>query len=196
MRVTPGEDGLVVHVGRLVEKKGTLHLIRAMARVRKQCPRSRLIIIGDGPLRALLVREVVKLGLGEAVSFLGALPNHEVLQWIRRAAILVVPSVVAQNGDTEGLPTVVLEAASQGVPVVGSNSGGIAEALKDNVSGFVVPEGDPVALADRICRLLGEEDMRFGMGHQARMLMESRFDLRDQSRKLEDIYDSVVPRRV
>ena len=105
----PGEPGLVLHVGRLVEKKGTAVLIEALAGL----PDARLVVIGDGPLRGALERQA-----GPAVRFLGALPPDEVAQWMRRASVLAAPSLTAADGDAEGLPNVVVEAAASGLPVV------------------------------------------------------------------------------
>src|SRR4051812_30665202 len=95
----PREPGLVLHVGRLVEKKGTKLLIEAMAGIQD----ARLVVIGDGPLRARLQR----LAGGKA-DFLGALPPDEVAAWMRRASVLAAPSMTARDGDAEGLPNVVV----------------------------------------------------------------------------------------
>ena len=133
---TPREPGLILHVGRLVEKKGTKVLIDALSEIAG----ARLVIIGDGPLRGALERRARKLG--ERVRFLGALGIFEVAQCMRRASVLAVPSMTAADGDSEGLPNVVVEAAASGLPVVGTRHSGIPEALDDGATGFLVPEGD------------------------------------------------------
>ncbi|HEY6814672.1 MAG TPA: glycosyltransferase [Croceibacterium sp.] len=179
------EAGLVLHVGRLVEKKGTAGLIDAIARV----PEARLVVIGDGPERALLERRAA--GLGGRVRFLGALPAAEVAEWMRRAALLAVPSVTARDGDAEGLPTVIVEAAAAGLPAVGTVHSGIPEAIVDGETGFLVPERDTGALAARIGTLLGSPELRERMGRAARRLAEDRFDLHKQTARLEAIYDEV-----
>ncbi|MCA1658527.1 MAG: glycosyltransferase, partial [Verrucomicrobiaceae bacterium] len=112
--MAPREHGLILHVARLVEKKGTKVLIEAMARLAE----AKLVIIGDGPLRGALERRARKLG--ERVRFLGALGVYEVAQCMRRASVLAVPSMTAADGDAEGLPNVVVEAAASGLPVVGT----------------------------------------------------------------------------
>ena len=94
--------GLIVHVGRLVEKKGTHYLLQAFARLKPAFSDARLVIIGDGPLRTALETEARALGLGADCSFLGVQPNEEALRWVRKAAIMVVPSVTASDGDMEG----------------------------------------------------------------------------------------------
>lgn len=177
------EPGLILHVGRLVEKKGTAVLLDAMARL----PEAQLAIIGDGPLRGDLERRAADLGI--RVQFLGALPPAEVAAWMRRAWLLAVPSVTAADGDAEGLPTVILEAAASSLPAVGTRHSGIPEAIADGETGFLVPERDPAALAESIGALLGSPDLRRRKGAAARAMAERKFDLRRQTALLEALYD-------
>lgn len=180
------EPGLVLHVGRLVEKKGTSVLIDAIGRL----PRTRLAIVGDGPLRGALERQAA--GLGERVRFLGALPPADVAEWMRRAWLLAAPSVTARDGDAEGLPTVIAEAAAASLPAVGTDHAGIPEAIIEGRTGFIVPERDAEALAARIGTLLASADLRGRMGAAARELAEERFDLTRQIARLEDLYDGLL----
>jgi glycosyltransferase involved in cell wall biosynthesis len=177
------EPGLVLHVGRLVEKKGTAVLIDAVARL----PEARLVVIGDGPLRGALQRRA-----GDRVRFLGALPPDAVAAWMRRAWLLAAPSVTARDGDAEGLPTVIVEAAAASLPAVGTAHAGIPEAIGDGETGFLVPEGDAEALAARLATLLGSVALRARMGAAARRLAEERFDGARQVARLEEIYDGLL----
>jgi glycosyltransferase involved in cell wall biosynthesis len=183
------EPGLVLHVGRLVEKKGTGLLLRAFRCVLRERPEARLAIAGDGPLRASLERQ--SAGLGGSVRFLGALGHAETADWMRRAWLLAAPSITARDGDSEGLPQVVIEAAASGLPAVASDHAGIPEAVEDGRTGFLVAEGDVDALARRLLDLLGSLELRLGMGAAARALAEERFDSVRQSRRLESLYDSL-----
>lgn len=182
----PAEPGLILHVGRLVEKKGTKVLIEALARIAN----AKLVIIGDGPLRKTLERQARELG--NRVRFLGELPSDEVVQWMRRASVLAVPSLTASDGDAEGLPNVVVEAAASGLPVVGTTHSGIPEAIDDGVTGFLVPEGDAGTLAARLIQLLGSESLRREMGAAARRLAERKFSRQMLTERLESIYDTVA----
>jgi colanic acid/amylovoran biosynthesis glycosyltransferase len=186
-RFHPGEGlrepGLVLHVGRLVEKKGTAVLIEAMAGIDD----ARLVVIGDGPLRSALERRA-----GPQVRFLGALSPDAVAEWMRRASLLAAPSLIARDGDAEGLPNVVVEAAASGLPVVATHHSGIPEAVTDGETGFLVPEGDAAALADRIGALLGADEPCRAMGAAARRLAEDRFDRARLTARLEAIYDEVA----
>jgi glycosyltransferase involved in cell wall biosynthesis len=181
------EPGLVLHVGRLVEKKGTALLLEAMAQVD-----GTLAVIGDGPLRRRLERRAAALGLGGRVRFLGSLPPDEVAGWMGRAWLLAAPSLTAADGDSEGLPTVVAEAAAASLPVVASDHSGLPEAVVDGETGFLVPEGDAHALATRIATLLLAPDLRARMGAAARRLAEERFDAVKQAAGLERLYDEVT----
>ena len=169
-----------------MEKKGTKVLIEAVAGLAD----ARLVIIGDGPLRGALERQARELG--DRVRFLGALPSDEVAQWMRRASVLAAPSLTAADGDAEGLPNVVVEAAASGLPVVGTKHSGIPEAIEDGTSGFLVPEGDAGALAARLADLLGSESLRRDMGAAARRLAERKFDRQMLTARLEAIYDEVA----
>jgi glycosyltransferase involved in cell wall biosynthesis len=182
----PAEPRLVLHVGRLVEKKGTKVLIEALSGIAG----AKLVIIGDGPLRGALEQQARELG--DRVRFLGELPSDEVARWMRRASVLAVPSLTASDGDAEGLPNVVVEAAASGLPVVGTTHSGIPEAIEDGVTGFLVPEGDAGALAARLTDLLGSEPLRRDMGVAARQLAERKFSRQMLTERLESIYDEVA----
>jgi glycosyltransferase involved in cell wall biosynthesis len=182
----PIEPGLILHVGRLVEKKGTKVLIEALARIAN----AKLVVIGDGPLRGALEQQA--RALGDRVRFLGELPSDEVANWMRRASVLAAPSITAVDGDAEGLPNVVVEAAASGLPVVGTTHSGIPEAIDDGVSGFLAPESDAGALASRLAQLLASESLGRDMRAAARRLAERKFSRRMLTERLESIYDEVA----
>lgn len=183
------EPGLVVHVGRLVEKKGTSILLDAFAAVRARHPAARLVVIGDGPLRQRLQHRAT--GLGDGVRFLGAQPPEIVARWMQRAWLIAAPSVTASDGDAEGLPTVLVEAAASGLPAVATRHSGNAEIVDEGVTGLLVPEGDPRALAEAIIASLGRKARRAEQARAARVRAERHFDLAAQTRLLEDHYDRV-----
>ena len=192
----PGEETrTVLHVARLVEVKGTRHLIGAFARLAQRFVDVELAIVGDGPLKTSLQSQADSLGIAGRVRFLGALSYSEALGWMRKAAMLVLPSVRTVSGRIEGLGMVLLEAAATGVPTIATRIGGIPEGVVDNETGFLVPERDEKALAERIGVLLDDRARRLSMGTRARALVEERFDLRRQTDVLETHYDRVLDGR-
>jgi len=182
----PGGPDTILFVGRLVEKKGVETLLQAFAIVRRERPGASLVIIGEGPLRSKLERLA-----GESVQFPGSLAPDEVAAWMRRSTVLAAPSVTARDGDAEGLPNVIVEAAASALPVVGTDHSGIPEAIVEGETGFIVPERDAEALAARLTAILGAPDLRGRMGADARAMAEQRFDFERQMRLLEEIYDEV-----
>jgi glycosyltransferase involved in cell wall biosynthesis len=111
---------------------------------------------------------------------------------MHRATLLAVPSVTAANGDSEGLPTVLIEAQAMGLPVVASIHAGIPEAVMHGETGFLAPERDWQQLAQQISTLFVDRDLwqRFSFDGQARV--RQKFDIYQQSRGLEDLYQTVV----
>ncbi|MGC2636074.1 MAG: glycosyltransferase, partial [Acidobacteriaceae bacterium] len=109
-------DPIVLFVGRLVEKKGCAHLLRAMALIEQRHPTAKLLIVGDGPLLEPLRLQARSSMLG--CTFLGPQPPAVVRDLMHRASVLAAPSIVAADGDTEGLPIVVCEAQAIGLPIV------------------------------------------------------------------------------
>jgi glycosyltransferase involved in cell wall biosynthesis len=171
-------------VGRFVAKKGIAVLADAVRRLRAAGDPTRVVCVGDGALRPVLqdlARDV------SGVELTGWLPQPEVQRLMAAAWSLLVPSVVAPDGDAEGLPSVVPEAMAQGCPVIGSSDGGIAEAVRDGVSGLWVPAGDPAALAAAMTRLTGEPTLRQTLGEQAFARARQALNARIQSAALESL---------
>jgi glycosyltransferase involved in cell wall biosynthesis len=180
----------IAFVGRLVEKKGCIYLLQAFARLRAQLPDVELAIIGDGPLRASLQRQARELGVQPL--FLGALAHDAVRAQLQRARVVCVPSVHAANGDTEGLPMLILEAAAMGIPVVTSAQLASDEGVLDGRTGFVCDERAPEALAQRLHTLLVDDELVNTMSAAAIALVRERYQLSYCTRRLERIYDETL----
>ncbi|MBI5333180.1 MAG: glycosyltransferase [Burkholderiales bacterium] len=178
----------VLHVARLVEKKGTRYLIDAFARVAPAVPEADLVVVGDGPLLTQLQEQAAGLGIAERVSFLGAQPHEEVKQLMSHSSVLVLPSLTASNGDAEGLGMVLLEAAASGLPVVGTRHGGIPEAVEDGRTGCLVAERDAGAIADALEPLLKSSSLRLEWGRAGRQMVQDRFDIAHQGRELKRLF--------
>ncbi|WP_075185475.1 glycosyltransferase [Teredinibacter haidensis] len=180
----------ILHVARLTEKKGTQYLLEAISLL--DGDNFELIVVGDGPLRAELEAQIKINNLAGKVRLLGALDNHAVLQWMKKADIFCLPSVTAKSGDTEGLPITILEAFVYMMPVVATNHAGIPEAVLDGENGFLVPERDANKLAEKLKILIDSPVKRVEMGLKARETVEKKFDIEKQSKKLEAIYSLVI----
>ena len=144
------QDGFVLFVGRLSEKKGAIYLIRAMHRVVARHPGLGLVVIGEGPEQERLRFEVRRLGLTDAVRFVGRQSHARIAAYLRQCRASVVPSVIDSHGEADGMPTVVLEALAAGVRVVGTTVGGIPDVLRHGENGWLCPPENPDALADQI----------------------------------------------
>lgn len=182
------KEPLVLFVGRMVEKKGCAYLLRAMRLVEAQMPEARLVVLGDGPLRNALEEEA-RDSLRRC-EFMGSASPVVVREWMRKAAVMAVPSVVAANGDAEGLCLVALEAQAMGLPVVGFRGPGIE--VVDGEMGLLVPPRDAGAFADALLWLLRSEAVAARMGAAGRARVERLFNLHRQTALLEEKYDEVL----
>ncbi|WP_226570981.1 glycosyltransferase [Mangrovibacter yixingensis] len=186
------DTGIILHVARLVEKKGTSVLLNALHQIKKSEKDAQLVIVGDGPLLPQLKAQVTALSLEANVRFVGAISHPEVMQWMRKASMLVLPSLTAKTGDAEGLGMVLLEAAVTGVPVIGTNHGGIPEAIIDGKTGFLVHEGNSHQLSERIIYLMNNKKKNLLFGVNAREYISKKFNMKEQTKVLESIYSKLL----
>jgi colanic acid/amylovoran biosynthesis glycosyltransferase len=182
----------VLHVARLVEKKGTKYLIDAFSRVCGKYPNAVLNIVGDGPMLPMLREQANSTGIGSHVKFLGSVSHAEITRMMLEADVFILPSVTATNGDSEGLPIVILEASSCGLPIISTYHAGIPEAIVDGETGYLTKEHDVVALAEALDALLESPALREQLGAGGRKLMCGKFDIRRQAESLESIYRQVI----
>jgi glycosyltransferase involved in cell wall biosynthesis len=150
--------GYLLFIGRLSEKKGTIYAIRALPRLLERHPELGLVIIGYGELEDELRAEVKHLGVEPFVVFAGRKTHEEIGRYLRSCRVAVVPSIVDSRGETEGMPTVVVEALASGTRVVGSRVDGIPDVIRHRENGWLCREKDPEDLADQILLALDEPD--------------------------------------
>jgi colanic acid/amylovoran biosynthesis glycosyltransferase len=179
-------------VGRLVEKKGIEHSLRAFAAVHEAHRELRYDIVGDGPLRAKLERLVMELGLAQAVTFHGALPAPEVRSLMNEAHLFALASVTAADGDQEGIPVSLMEAMASGLPVLSTRHSGIPELVVDGESGLLAPEGDVPSLAVHLTWLVEHPDAWAGMGRRGREQIETNYDAKRLDEQLVRLYQDVI----
>jgi glycosyltransferase involved in cell wall biosynthesis len=168
---------LILAVARLVEKKGLGHLLSAVDILRRRGRRICVEIIGDGPLRKALETQLLGLGLEDSVKLVGAQPHEVVRLAYRRASLFVLPCTVAENGDRDGIPNVLLEAMASGVPVVSTEVSGVPELIESERDGLLVSPNNPTLLADAIERVLASAEFGERLARAARAKIEAQFSL-------------------
>ncbi len=161
-------------VARLVAKKGFPVLVEAMAKVATPV---RLRIVGDGPERGALEAAIERFGVGDRVRLLGRTTHDALPSMFASVHAVVVPSVVDGAGDRDGLPNVVLEAMACGRAVVASDVAAIAQAVRPDDTGLLVPPNDPIALADALGALAARPERCGELGERARRMVEQEYEL-------------------
>ena len=185
-------DRRVLFVGRLVEKKGCEYLIKAFSKMQNAVPDASLIVVGDGPLSDSL--RLLARRLNVRAQFRGSLSSADVRMELHLARVLCLPSITADNGDSEGLPIVLLEAQASGIPIVTSACSGSLEGVSQGVTGFVVPERDLDTLTERLMTLLTDDDIASSMASAGPSFVPQLFDIHRCTQMLEDVYDAFIAR--
>jgi glycosyltransferase involved in cell wall biosynthesis len=163
----PADSSLIAIVAQLIERKGHSYLLRAMPAILEEHPNTMLLVLGRGSLAAKLKNQVDSLGIGDNVVFAGF--RRDIPKLLHELDILVHPASM------EGLGVAILQAMAAGVPVVATPVGGIPEAVKDGVNGYLVPPKDSDAIADAVIRLLADPELRARMGSSGRAIVEDLF---------------------
>lgn len=180
-----GSPPRVLAVGRLVEQKGFIHLVDAMA----ECPEPfETTIIGSGPLHDVLVARATELGVADRLTIIPTSTQAEVLRRMQESDVFAAPSVIAGDGDRDGIPNVILEAMAVGLPVVGSHVSGIPEVVLDNQTGLAVEPGDSGALSWAIARLCRDESLRRKVARGAHQRVEKLFTIETNVEQLVGIF--------
>ncbi|MFZ5917471.1 MAG: glycosyltransferase [Chloroflexota bacterium] len=192
----PRSDGQVhlFSVARLVEKKGMEYAIQAVAQVLKKHPQIEYKIAGDGPLRNQLANRIESLGLSRQIRLLGWQQQQDIITLMQKADILLAPSVTSQDGDQEGIPVVLMEALAQGLPVLSTWHSGIPELIQDGLSGFLVPERDVDALAERLSFLIEHPQEWTRLGRAGRDFVEKHYDIHNLNDRLVQLYHQLLER--
>ncbi|WP_337286885.1 glycosyltransferase family 4 protein [Candidatus Methylomirabilis sp.] len=185
---------LLLAVGRFAEKKGFTFLMRAMPDILKECPSTKLLIAGFGPLDTDLKQEVRTLGIQDQVIFLGGLPSRELAKYYATADIFICPSIRGADGDTEGQGITILEAFASGTSVVATNVGGIPDIVKHEQTGLLVEEKNPREIAAAVIRLLGNRPLREELARNARQWAIQHAGWEAAARNFAEVYDGLLQR--
>jgi glycosyltransferase involved in cell wall biosynthesis len=185
---------LVVGVGRLVEKKGFDVLVDACAHLAEWGVDFRCLIVGNGECEDAIRSQVALLGLDGRVEMAGPKPQREIAELVSGAAVFAAPCVVGSDGNRDGLPTVLLEAMALGTPCISTDVTGIPEVLQEGITGLMVPQHDPLALANAIAHLLGDANLRVRLAGNARRLIEEEFDAHQNAARVRSHFGAALPR--
>ncbi len=181
----PGERGLrIACVASLEEVKGHRFLVQACQLLAVQGIDVHLDLVGDGALRSEVEGLVEELHLGDRVTLHGAVPRPVVGRILGAADVFVLASHPTRSGRREGIPVALMEAMMSELPVVASAISGIPELVEDGVTGYLVPSGDPEALASRLARFVGKPALRRAFGRSGRAKVEADFDILQGARSL------------
>ncbi|MFH0964902.1 MAG: glycosyltransferase family 4 protein [Planctomycetota bacterium] len=189
------EPPMVFSVGTLQEKKGHAVLIEAMRGLADRGAGAKLVIAGGGDLREELRRKIDELGPAQQVELVGALPNEEVRALYDRADVFALASIVARNGDLDGIPVVLMEAMAHGIPCVSTRVSGIPELIEDGREGVLAEPGDCAGIARGIERLLSDAALRETVARNARRKIENEFNLERNAAKLAELFRQELAKR-
>jgi glycosyltransferase involved in cell wall biosynthesis len=186
--VVPFPPFRLLFVGRLVERKGVRYLLDAVAMARASGADVIADIVGEGPIRPSLEAHARTLGLEGAVRFHGFVPHDALVRHYRDCHALVLPAVLDEKGDVEGLGVVIIEALAYGRAVIASAAGGITDIVEHDRSGVLVPPGDAGALAKAILALASDPERVRRLGRAGRARVEERFGWESVIASLKTLY--------
>jgi colanic acid/amylovoran biosynthesis glycosyltransferase len=179
----------IVSVARFVEKKGLEYAIQACDYLKRENIAYKYSIIGDGPLTPILKQRITELGLEEYVRILGFQPQEKIRELLAKADVFLLPSVVATDGDMEGIPVALMEAMAIGLPVISTYHSGIPELIENNISGWLVKERDAEAIAKVLSSLARLQYDITAVTVPARKVIEQKFNQDALNRELCELIE-------
>lgn len=185
----------LIHVGRLVEKKSPILLIKAFKIVYdyfRNTIKLKLIIIGEGPLKEQAIKLANDLSLKDNIDFLGAIKHKDLKNYLSQSHIYTQHCITASNGDQEGLGVTFLEASAIGLPIVTTRHNGIPDAVLNEKTGFLVDEGDYEDMALKIIKLIENPELAKMMGKAGREYVSNYYNIRVQVKIAINIYNEIV----
>lgn len=194
----PARDGTdpmdpvrIVSVGRAVAKKGYGDLIQALASLPSDL-HWRFAHVGGGELLSSLKKQAQQAGIADKVAFMGSKAQPDIIELLREADLFVLPSKKAASGDRDGLPNVIMEAASQGLAIVATDFAGIPEFIRNDVEGQLVPPGDWEALSNALNLLAREPERRKTLGDAAYRRLRHDFSMDGGIDRLDERFRAAI----
>lgn len=168
---------LILSVGRFCEKKGFPYLLKACHLLKQAGMPFHCAIVGYGPLEDAIRQQISELGLTDHVTLVGKLTQDQLIEYYQKADLFVLPCLVTDDGDRDGIPNVLLEAMAMELPVVSTDISGISELVKPNNNGMLVPEKNELALAQALESLICQPELRTTLGQAGRLTVLQKFGL-------------------
>jgi glycosyltransferase involved in cell wall biosynthesis len=184
------EEVKFLQISNFVEKKGHKYTILAFQKFLKHYPNAKLILAGDGFLRESMQNLCQNLGINKYVQFVGLVNEKGVRDLFQEADVFLHHSVTSEEGDKEGIPTVIMEAMATGLPVISTYHSGIPELITNNINGFLVNERDVESYTNALIKL---KNCSESIGEKARKKVVEDFNLEIETKKLFNIYDRLIP---
>lgn len=180
----------ILAVGRLDHIKGFSVLIDACKIYKEKDSDFKCYIIGNGPLKTTLQKQININDLSRHVELVGVMPQEQIKKYLSEASIFVLPSVVTKEGDMDGIPVALMEAMSVGLPVISTTVSGIPELIKNNINGLIVEPHDPQALSDSMAKIFNDPDLAYKFSSNARATIESDFSIQTETKKLYALFSN------
>jgi glycosyltransferase involved in cell wall biosynthesis len=188
-----GGDITLACVASLEPYKGHRYLLDALALLDARGYPFRCILVGDGPLHSAITKQVHELGLSERVHLVGALDQTLTQEIVRSANVVVLPSIITGKGKMEGVPVALMEALAARVPVVATDISGVGELIEDGLTGLLVRERDPEAMARALGRLASEPMLGEQLAEAGRTRVAETFSLEKNVRILAGLFEAGAP---
>ncbi|MEL1240142.1 glycosyltransferase [Flavobacterium flavipallidum] len=185
-------EPLFIGLGRFVDKKAPYYTILAFSKVVNRFPNAKLVIGGEGELFEVCKNIVCHLKIEKNVLLPGILPREEFLAYLSKGCAFVQHSVTALNGDQEGTPVAILEASAAGLPVIATHHAGIPDVILDGETGFLIPEHDVEAMADKMILLLENKELAKQMGKKGKERIKNYFSLENHLQTLDQIIGKTI----
>ena len=182
----------ILAVGRLVPKKGFSVLLEAVAILKRRNVFVDCTLVGDGALREELEAKINALDIADRVHIVGPMPQPEIIELVQNAKMLVAPCVISEDGDRDGLPTVLLESMALGTPVISTQVAGIPELVQNENTGLCVPPQNPQRLAYAIEKLLTDYVLCQTLSQNARALIEREYDEDKNAAELREVFRQAI----
>jgi colanic acid/amylovoran biosynthesis glycosyltransferase len=183
----------IVSVANLVEKKGLIYLLKACKILKERQMQFTCAIIGNGEKRQELQRFVETNGLKDIVSLPGMYPNEKVSEALKNSSVFVLPCIIANDGDRDGVPVTLMEAMASGIPVISTHVSGIPELIESGVNGALVAPKNERELADLVEETLLSKELSIKLSAKGREKVIEHFNVEKISLELRAFFESMMP---